>query len=142
MNPIVETLERELLTPFREFAEQLSATYPNVQARVYSHEMGSLTEYQGHGIFIDCLLTDAPGNLPDNVALCVDLAHLNSSLIISADVYWGHPSGRVEAEFSFDPVEVSDKVLSELYADLPRLYEALTEEVRRGKPSNWDEGHA
>ena len=142
MNGVVENLEHKLLTPFNELAERLRAEFPNVWTKVYSQSVGSLTEYQGHQIVIDCLLKDAPDDRPDNVALGVDLRHLTTVPKIDADVCWGHPSGHVEAEFSFDPIEVSDQVLTDLYSDLPRLYEALIAAVRRGKPSDWDQSHA
>jgi hypothetical protein len=142
MNPIVENLERELLTPFRELAENLSARFPNMKMSVYSQDVGSLTEYQGHQILIDCLLTDAPDDQPDNVALSVSLRHLTTNPKIDADVCWGHPSGHIEAEFSPEPLEVSDKVLNDLYAALPDLYESLSEAINRGRPSDWDERHA
>ena len=135
MNPVVENLERELLTPFKEFAENLSACFPQVKANVYSQSVGSRTEYQGHQIVIDCSLTDAPGDQPGNVALSVSLRHLTTNPQIDADVCWGHPSGHIEAEFSPEPLEVSDKVLNDLYTDLPRLYESLSEAIKRGRPS-------
>lgn len=135
MEPVIENLERELLTPFREFAENLSSQFPNVRANVYSQSVGSLTEYQGHQIVIDCLLADIPPNQPDNVALSVSLRHLTTNPKIDADVCWGHPSGQIEAEFAPEPLEVSDTVLSDLMAALPRLYESLSAALKRGRPS-------
>lgn len=107
-----------------------------MKAKVYSQDVGSLTEYQGHQILIDCLLTDAPDDQPDNVALSVSLRHITTNPKIDADVCWGNPSGHIEAEFSPGPLEVSDKVLNELYAVMPRLYDSLTEAIKRGKPSD------
>jgi hypothetical protein len=142
MNSLVAELERELLPKFRDWANRASAECPNVKANSYSHSVGSRTVYQGHGIGIDCLLLDTPEDRPDNVALCVDVQQLTTVPMIDADVCWGHPSGHVEAEFSFDPQEVSGEVLTDLYADLPRLYDALLAALKRGKPSDWDAGHA
>jgi hypothetical protein len=135
---IVESLEQKLLTPFRGLADHLSSQFPNLVINVYSQSVGSLTEYQGHQIVIDCLFIDAPLDQPDNVALCIDLQHLTTNPRIDADVCWGHPSGHVEAEFSAEPLDVSDKVLNDLYADLPRLYDSLIEAVKRRKPSDWN----
>jgi hypothetical protein len=142
MHPVVEELERMLMAPFRELEERLSNQFPNVVAKVYSGNVGSLTEYQGYDFVIDCLLTDAPDDQPDNVALSVNLRHLTTNPLIDADVCWGHPSGHIEVEFRPELLEVSDEVLSDLYADLPRLYEGLIEAVKRRKPSDWDEWHA
>jgi hypothetical protein len=141
MKSLVVELEEKLLPTFRDWANRLSVEYPNVKANVYSHSVGSLIAFQGHGIGIDCLLVGTPDNRPDNVALSVDLQHLTTGPTIGADVCWGHPSGHVEAEFSFDPQEVSERVLTDLNADLPRLYDALLSATKRGKPSDWD-GHA
>lgn len=135
MNPVVENLERELLTPFREMAENLSSQFPQLKANVHSQSVGSPTEYSGHQIVIDCLLADAPGDRPDNVALSVSLYQLAANPKINADVCWGHPSGYVEAEFSPEPLEVSDKVLNDLRAALTRLCESLSKAIRRGRPS-------
>ena len=139
MNAIVTDLERELLRPFKELAKSVLAQYPDAKADGKSQSFGPLSDY--HHIYISCLLPDVPHYRPDLVELIVAIYDLNSSPKINADVCWGHPSGYVEAEFSFDPVDASDKVLNELYADLPRLYEAFIEAVKRGRPSNWDERH-
>ena len=141
MNTLVSNLERELLAPFREVAERL-CKFGNVSANVYSQSVGALTEYQGHQIVIDCLLTNAPDDQPDNVSLSVDLQKLTSMPKINADVCWGHPSGYIEAEFSNADLNVSDKVLADLYSQLPHLYDVLVEAIRRKKPSNWNLPHA
>jgi hypothetical protein len=138
MNSVVAELEEKLLRTFYDWASRLSAECQSVKADVYSHSVGSLTEYQGHSIGIDCLLIGTPDDRPDNVALSVELQRLTTSPLIDADVCWGHPSGHVEAEFSFNPQEVSETVLRDLYADLPRLYDALLSAAKRGKPSDWD----
>ena len=130
------------MAPFEGLAEQLSTRFPNVVARAFSGSVGSLTEYQGYHVGVECLLTDAPDNRPDNVALSVDLWHLTTTPKVDAGVCWGHPSGHSEAEFRPGPLEVSSEILNELYVELPRLYESLVEAVNRGKPSDWDEGHA
>ena len=142
MSSLVSKLEHELLPKFTDWADRLRAECPDVTANVFSHSVGSLTPYQGHIIGIDCLLTDAPDDRPDNVALGVDVQHLTTVPLIDADVCWGHPSGHVEAEFSFEPQEVSGEVLNDLYADLPRLYDALLTAAKRGKPPDWDPTHA
>ncbi|MGH7852712.1 MAG: hypothetical protein ACREP3_04685, partial [Candidatus Binatia bacterium] len=70
----------------------MSALFPEVKANVHSDSVGSLTEYQGHQIVIDCLLKDTPDDQPDNVALSVNFRHLTTNPKIDADVCWGHPS--------------------------------------------------
>jgi hypothetical protein len=138
----VEALEQELLGPLGEFAQRLTSQFPDVKANVYSGSVGSLTQYQGYHIGVDCLLNKAPDNQPDNVALCIDVAHAYTDPKIDANVCWGHPSGHVEAEFTNEPLAVSTLVLKDLYADIPRLQHSLIEALERGKPSDWDERRA
>jgi|GEM_PF-2017495 len=142
MNQIVKKLEDRLLGQFETLALRLSTEFPNVGARAYSVPVGSATEYQGHGIFVDCILTDARDDEVDNVCLNVRLAYLTTRPRINADVVWGHPSGHSEADFleewqsSREWPEVTDEILERLYADLPRLEDALVAAVRRRTPND------
>ena len=148
-HPLVEKLEKRLLPEFEEIAERIRQEIPNIGVTVYSLPCGSLTTWQGHDFHIDCLLmdivvmTDNPDDLPDNIALTVGLGHLTTVPKMFADVVWGYPSGSSEANFRDDgeifPNEgmiVTDELLEDLYADLPRLYEALFEALRRRKPKD------
>jgi hypothetical protein len=139
---LVAVIEQELLTPLRELAESLNRQFPDLTATVFSGAVGSLTEYQGYHIGVDCLFANVSANQPDNVALSIDLQHLTTNPTIDAGVSWGHPSGHAEAEFSNEPLAVSESVLSDLYADIPRLGRALTEAAERGRPSDGDETQA
>lgn len=143
MNPLIEKLEKKNLPEFEEIAAKIRDEIPNIMVNVCSTSLGSLTEYQGWGFCIDCMLTDASYDEIDNVALSVTLFHLTTMPKIDADVCWGHPSGYVEAEFpdyiegsSNNSLIVSDEVLEDLYKDLPRLYKALFEALKRRKPAN------
>jgi len=142
-HPLVKKLEKRLLPEFQKIADRINQTVPNVSARAYSSSIGSLTEFQGHSFFIDCLLSDASYDETDNVALGVELCHLTTIPRISADVCWGHPSGHSVADFpdywigsSNDWLIVSDEVLKDLYKYLPRLYEALFTALKRRKPGD------
>jgi hypothetical protein len=131
MDTVVENLEQNLLAPFRELAQSLCQQHPNLKVNVYSRDAGAPNVNPIHIIVIDCLLTDAPPDRADNIALVVEVSHLNAEAQINADVCWGHPSGYIEAEFSSGPVDASNEVLNGLYADLPRLYESLREAIGR-----------
>ncbi|MDQ3800407.1 MAG: hypothetical protein M3384_13240, partial [Acidobacteriota bacterium] len=132
MHPLVEKLEKRLLPEFEKIAEKIRREIPNVSVRVYSSEVGSLTQYQGHGFYIDCLLTaDYADN--GNVGLDVSLGYLTTTPRICAAVGWNHPSGHSEIgfpenrseRFPDEGVTASDAVLEDLYKNLPRLYGAL-----------------
>ena len=135
MNHLVETLEHELLEPFRGFADRLRREHRNLIVHVTSNDGGQLTNNPCHAIAIECLFTDAPATESDHVALIVLVEHLNTRPRLSADVVWGHPSGRVETEVAPEPIDVSTETLNELYSALPRLYETLESAVARRKPS-------
>jgi hypothetical protein len=96
--------------------------------------VGSLTNYQGHDLGIDCLLTDATPDQADNVALSVEVRHLTTTPLMDAAVCWGHPSGHVEAELFPDPVPMSSETLDKLEAHLPILYDAVELALKRGRP--------
>ncbi|MEP6900799.1 MAG: hypothetical protein ABJA66_03555 [Actinomycetota bacterium] len=126
---------------FEEIAEKIRQEIPNVIVTVSSDTIGSQTQFQGYDFWIECLFT-SDYEETDNVALTVGLGHLTTTPRIEAGVIWGYPSGKGE-EASFrnwggifpnEGIIVSDEVLEDLYRDLPRLYEALFEALKRRKP--------
>ncbi len=138
MNPLIKKLEERLLPEFEQVAEQIRQEISNVWVRVSSFPVGS-DEYLAQGYCIECILTYDLKSESDLVALCIELSHLMKIPKISADVCWGSPSGRIEADFPKDSnnsIEVTDEVLEDLYKDLPRLYEALFEALKRRKPAD------
>src|SRR5215204_2738267 len=151
MNMLVKKLEEKLLPEFEKVAEKIRATIPDVLVQVYSSSSGSLTGFQGYDFWIDCIFTDSATE-NDNVALGVALCHITTIPRICADVSWGLPGNYTEADFydiypesesckwygSFteNGLKVPDEVLDDLYKDLPRLYEALFEALKRRKPAD------
>lgn len=143
-HPLVIKLGQKLLPEFDEIAEKIRRAFERVNVNVSGTTVGSLTQYEGYSYFIDCIIEDASSDEPDNIALCVNLGHLTTRPRIDGVVCWGHPSGYAEASFrnysgSFpdkNSILVSDKILAELYQDLPRLYEALFDSLERRKPPN------
>lgn len=140
---LVKNLEKKLLPEFQEIVDRIIKTVPNASVRACSSAVGSLTNFQGHSFFIDCMFVEDILSETDNVALGIELCHLTTVPKINADVCWRHPSGHTEANFpdywigsSNDWIVVLDKVLEDLYKDLPRLYEALFRALKRRKPGN------
>lgn len=134
MNLLVEKLRGKLIPEFTKIADDINGTFPLVLAEVEDNEIGNATE-QGHYFAISLMIGNSLSEV-DNVCLDVSLWHLTTNPKIAAGVIWGHPSGYLEAEFSEKPVEVSDQILEDLYKDLPRLYEALFEALKRRKPAS------
>jgi hypothetical protein len=135
---LVQELESRFLPGFRKIAREISELFPRVKTTVWSSPVGSRTDYQGHDLGIDCLLTDAQPDQTDNLALVIGVAHVSSVPSMEASVCWGAPSGRVEAELFPDITEVTPETVQELEERLPFLYEALKRAVERGHPP--DEG--
>jgi len=134
---VVEELERRFLPALHRMAQEISEKFPGVKASAWSQAVGSLTDYQGHDIGVECLLPSAGPDQPDNIALSISVKHLNTvPYFDAAYVCWGHPSGYVEAELFREPIEVSDKALAEIDAGLQTLYDAFQVAVARGYPSD------
>ena len=137
MTDLVCELEDNLLGIFQTEAARLSAKFPNAKIHVYSHSVGR-TDNQGHGLGIDCLLTNTPLEQSDNIALSVSLVNLTTEPKVNADVCWGHSSGYVESSFydgwssSDDWPDATKQVLEKLYEGIPQLLEALEVALERG----------
>jgi len=131
----VGELRARLLPLLRQWERQLSAEHPEVDVTVWDRPVGSLTQWQGHDIGLNCLLPNAAPDQPDNVALSVGLNHLNGTpMLCSADVVWGHPSGTVESDVLPGPVPFSADALDDVLTHLPELLAALQDALRRGRP--------
>ncbi len=144
MVDLVRQLENLLLGQFRVYTDQLSSKFPKIQAQLYSHSIGAINKNDAYDIGIECLLTDASPDQPDNIALTVSLYHLTTEPRINADVVWGHPSGYGEAAFFEDWLKpdhwpaATEETLQKLCDDLPRLYNVLEQSVERGHPGEND----
>jgi hypothetical protein len=107
--------------------------------------VGSLTDYQGYAVGVECAFSKVALNVSD-VALSVDLCHLTSTPKLMADVTWGHPSGHSEVAFrescrlSNEWPEATEEVVEELREQFPRLVRAFQSPVERGAPPTMPEG--
>lgn len=134
---LVEKLEERLLPEFEEVAERIRQEIPNIGVKVLSLSGGSGI-HLGHHLSINCWLKDDYFNDNDYLDLQVSLERITTTPRINADVCW--VKGSFEAEFYSDWTntdnlrEYSNNLFEELCQDLPRLYEALFEALRRRKP--------
>jgi len=131
-------LENRFLPVFRKMSAEVSAEFPRVHTNVWSYPVGALTDYQGHGLGIECSI---PSNLTDPadqvqmefVALMINLKHLSTQPEIdSVLVSWG--SGQVEAKMSLQAREINESRLVEVENGLPKLFVALKSAIMRGHP--------
>ncbi len=132
---IVEEIESRFLPRFKEAVAALEAEFPHVKLNTWSGPVGSLTEYQGHNMGIDCLLPDAPEDQPDNIALSIGMMHLTTTpKLCNADVCWGAPNAVLEMDLLKEPVPYSPAAVRSVDEQLPELIEALRVALRRGHP--------
>jgi hypothetical protein len=117
----VKQLEDSVLPELHRFAVRLRADYPTISVEVYSIPVGSKTAWQGHNVGIECLFPGITSEESDLIALAVSVYHLTTTPRMSADITWGHPSGRIVDEFSHTPIPFSDKGLARMQEVLPRL---------------------
>ncbi len=131
-------LENRFLPAFRKMSAEVSVEFPRVHTNVWSYPVGALTDYQGHGLGIECSI---PTNLTDPadhvqmefVALMINLKHLSTQPEIdSVLVSWG--SGQVEAKMSLQAGEINESRLVEVENGLPKLFVALKSAIMRGHP--------
>ncbi len=139
--PLVEQLQQSVLPLLHQSATDLATAVPGLLCSVSAEAVGSNTSYQGFQFSLSCLLPDRNASVPDEVALVVDLCHLDQVPRLSAAVVWGHPSGaseaslRPEALSSEEWPHVTQELITELEARLPALVAALRQAAMRGVPS-------
>lgn len=132
MNPLVKQLKERLLLEFEKIAERIRCEIQEVQVKV---EHRFFERQEVHAYILNCSF----GYFDEDIDLSVSL-FLQKIPRINADVCWA--TGYIEAEFyenyqsSAGFPEATDEILEELYKDLPRLYEALFEGLKRRKPAD------
>lgn len=139
---LVEQVEDLFLSRFERFADELRNKYPRYVFFVYRGSVGSLTEYQGYHVGIECAFPDKKPDETDSVALTFDLCHLTGEPKAMMGVCWGYPEAYGEAYFddawlgNDDWPIVTPSRLLQLENDLPRLIEVFVSCIERGYPSN------
>ena len=121
-----------LLPILKEWEGRLRTEYASVSVNVYDFPASPVLD--GHCVGIDCVLKEARLDAVDQVALCIDIHHMHATPTIQADVVWGHPSGRIEAELFDGPVAATVKRTEEVVSRVPELIAALQGALRRGFP--------
>jgi len=120
----IDYLERE--------ATKINADFNYVSCRAYANFPPNHYE-MGVGFFnmvIDCLLKNANFDKTDNLALEIEVFDKNDNLTINADICWGHPYSKTEAEVFDEPVDVTEQSLTMIKKKLPDLVSKLRELLR------------
>jgi hypothetical protein len=134
MDPVSQ-LRSRLLPILRKWEQQLRMEHTDLTVNVLDGVVASLTDYQCHGIAIECLLKNPAPEYANNVALDVSVKHSHKTPVIdAAEVAWGHPSAEIEADILMAPVEYSAERLDEIVGQLPELFDGLQRAILRGCP--------
>ena len=135
---MVAELERRFLPRLAEAGRDIERDFPPARARPWSAPVGSLTEYQGHVIGLDCWLPHTPADHPDSGGLELGVRHLSTA------PEWDQASGawddgRCEIDRLADPVPYSPSAVAALVDRLGELVMALRAAVARGEPERYQE---
>jgi hypothetical protein len=125
----IQPITEQLLATFTTFTRTLTQHYSNVKLHTFNEPVGSLTDYQGYHVGIECLFPDAPLDHDDVVALAVDFRHLTTAPQMNADVTCGQ--GHSDMAFSDEWVPLADQTVAQLFASVPRLCRALEQAIQR-----------
>jgi len=145
MIDVIENLESELMPEFEAVAAHLSSFFPSVDISTESRFTGPSESPTYWGMGISCYFRNASPQQVDLVALSLDIAHLQTTPTINADICWGHPSGYIEMSFyedwrdSSDWPEASPRKIEEVRAFLPSLFGKLERILNAGPKSITEE---
>jgi hypothetical protein len=90
--------------------------------------------YGSFSMYISCLLDKSEFEGSDNVALGILAYDWDNKFTINADICWGHPSGKLEAEVFAEPAPVNKKSLATIKDKLPDLVSKLRDVIRDNPP--------
>ena len=144
MHPLVERIEELFIPDLERLASHMREHFPNLRFNVWHGPTGTLTEWQGYDVGLECLFPQAAQDAPNSLALSIEVCHLTSKPRLMADMVWGHPSGDSEAAFrnnwlkSIDWPEAIPGTIEELREAFPKLIRAFESAVRRRVPKPAD----
>jgi hypothetical protein len=115
--------ERTFLPLLHEAERAVASAYPRFKFSVGSSSIGSLTEYQGHIAWLECIFPDAADHEANSVVLMIGVKHVTTEPeLCSASVEWGsglHPD--VMLELLEHPVALTEVTLRETAMHFPQL---------------------
>jgi hypothetical protein len=133
VSEVVAELERRFLPRLAEAGREIERDFHPVRARPWSDPVGSLTEYQGHVIGLECWLPNCPAEWTDSVGLEIGVRHLTTAPeLAEACVAWS--DGSCEVDLPGFPVPYSPSAVVALEARVGELLTALRVAVARNKP--------
>jgi hypothetical protein len=133
LDPVKE-LEETFLPRLQAARDSFASEYPSLTFNVWSSPTGSLTEYKGHDVGIECMFPDAPDDRANCVAIIVGVKHLTTlPLLCDASVGWGAgASPDITLNLLPSPVAYSQQSLSLLSLQFEQLLEVFGRAVAAG----------
>ena len=122
MSAAVE-LEKAFLPLLKEAERSVAAEYPKFKFSVGAASVGEQTEFQGHRVWLECLLPDAADDEADSVAILVAAKHITTEpKLCEAGVAWGNGQhSQYSVELLEQPVQFTELSLQQTVARFPEL---------------------
>lgn len=119
------------LNYFEQEAAKINADFDYASCRAYANfPPNDDPQFGLFSMYIDCGLNDVADDKSDNLGLGITAYDHTATLTINADICWGYPSGKIEAEVFEEPVEVTEESLAVIKERLPDLVSKLREVIR------------
>jgi hypothetical protein len=137
MHPLVKQLEGIFLAHLDRLAIELRQQYPGLTFTIWSTPTGTLTDYQGHDLGIECIFKRDSKTHAENVALMVEMCHLTSAPRLMGEVVWSQGSDHSDTSWrewrlmNEWPV-ASQEAVSDLESTFPELISAYRKAVAQG----------
>lgn len=108
---------------FRQAERQFTSAFPNFKFHVWSSSVGGATEYQGHGVGLECVFPDATDEEADCVGMSVEVWHITTQPELrQASVDWGaggHPD--IWIELLENPVHFTQAAMAQVESQFPEM---------------------
>ena len=122
----------------KSLANTLRQRFPAVKFVMLNHSIGALTTYHGWMFGIEACFPGRNDDEADNVALIIELCHLDRNPRVMMDVCWG--DGTIEEELrnyqgtQEDWPELNAAAFDEIVRGFPKMMRAFEAAVTRGHP--------
>src|SRR5271169_2415575 len=99
MHPLVEQAEALFGSDMERLASDMQKRFPEFRFNLWRGPVGSLTEYQGYDIGVECVFQTIGPHDSVSVSLSVELCHLTSTPKVMATVNWDPASAHPGKQF-------------------------------------------
>lgn len=139
---VAKEIEKCFLPLCQSIVDRLSKIYPQYDFTTWSSSTGSLTEYQGYDVGVECVFPQAKDNQANCVAITIGVKHLKSiPVICEASVGWGAGCDPdVGMEVIDEPIHATKEAIDNLKMHFGKLTECFEQAV--GSWAKWAESES